>query len=397
MRRLAMTFLTLALVLILATPYSWAQETLKVGIILPLTGEKAKFGEIEKKSFEMAQEEINAAGGVKGKKLELAFEDDTGRPDVARAAAEKLITRDKVLMLGGGYGSSETFAIAGVAQQNRMPFLVNTGSDNKITERKWDYVFRLNPPVSDYSKGLESFLTDVVKPKTAVILYESTNFGTAGSKEFAEVCKRLGIKLVLSEGYQSGGVDFKPILVKVKQANPDVVYMISYLMDASLLMKQCMELRIQPKLFVGGAAGFTLPEFQANCGKASERVFSATLWYQTLPYKGAKEYYDNFGKKFGKETEYHGAEAYAAAYVIADALSRAKSMGPDDIREALAGTDMMTVFGPVKFTSYDKMTNQNKLPTYLVQWIDGKLELVWPKETASKPYSYPIQWETVWK
>jgi branched-chain amino acid transport system substrate-binding protein len=397
MKRLAMTWLTLALILSLAAPCTWAQETLKVGVILPLTGEKAKFGEIEKKSFEMAMEEINAAGGIKGKKLDLAFEDDTGRPDVARAAAEKLITRDKVLMLGGGYGSSETLAIAGVAQQSRIPFLVNTGSDNKITERKWDYVFRLNPPVSDYSKGLESFLTDVVKPQSAAILYESTNFGSSGSKEFQEVCKRLGIKVVLSEGYQSGGVDFKPILVKVKQANPDLVYMISYLMDASLLMKQSMELRITPKLFVGGAAGFTLPEFQTNAGKASERVFSATLWYQTLPYKGAKEYYDNYAKKFGKETEYHGAEAYAAGYVIADALTRCKSTSPDDIRQALADTNMMTAFGPVKFIAYDKMTNQNKLPTYLVQWIDGKLELVWPKDTASKPYAFPIQWDTLWK
>ncbi len=101
---------------------AWAQEAIKVGIILPVTGDKAKFGEIEKKSFEMALDEINAAGGINGKKLEFLFEDDTGRPDVARSAAEKLITKDKVVMLGGGYGSSETFAIAGVAQQSQIPF-----------------------------------------------------------------------------------------------------------------------------------------------------------------------------------------------------------------------------------------------------------------------------------
>ncbi|NLI83692.1 MAG: ABC transporter substrate-binding protein [Deltaproteobacteria bacterium] len=374
-----------------------AQETVKVGIILPVTGDKAKFGEIEKKSFEMALEEINAAGGINGKKLEFIFEDDTGRPDVARSAAEKLITKDKVVMLGGGYGSSETFAISGVAQQNRVPFLVATGSDDKITEQNWEYIFRLNPPVSEYPKALESFLTEVAKPKTAVILYENTNFGSSGSKEFEKTCEKLGIKVLMTEGYEHGGVDFKPILVKVKQANPDLVYMISYLMDASLLMRQSMELRVTPKLFVGGAAGFTLPEFLKNAGKASEGVFSATLWYQTLPYPGAKDYYDKFMKKYGSETEYHGAEGYASAYVIADALKRAKSMTAADVREALSKTDMMTVFGPVKFVSYDKKTNQNKLPTYLVQWIEGKLELVWPKEVASKPYLYPIDWEKIWK
>ncbi len=391
-----------ALVLLLALTFLvpagvYAQDSIKVGIILPTTGEKAKFGEIEKKSFAMALEEINAAGGVNGKKLEFLFEDDTGRPDVARAAAEKLITKDKVVMLGGGYGSSETFAIAGVAQQNRLPFLVSTGSDNKITEMKWNYVFRLNQPVGDYPKALESFLVDVVKPQTAAILYENTNFGSSQSKVFLETCERLKIKVVMSEGYQSGGVDFKPLLVKVKQANPDLVYMISYLMDASLLMNQSMELKLNPKLFVGGGAGFTLPEFGQNAGKASQMVFSATLWYQTLPYPGAADYYNRFVKRYNMDTEYHGAEGYASAYVIADTLKRAKALTPDDVRESLAQTDMMTVFGPVKFVSYEKMTNQNKLPTYLVQWIDGKLEMVWPKDTATKPYSYPIEWEKIWK
>lgn len=374
-----------------------AQDAIKVGVILPVTGEKAKFGEIEKQSFEMALEEINAAGGVNGKKLQFVFEDDTGRPDVARSAAEKLITKDQVVMLGGGYGSSETFAIAGVAQQSGVPFLVNTGSDNKITEQKWDFIFRLNQPAGEYFNGLETFLTEVVKPKTAAILYENTNFGNSQSKEFQKACETMGIKVAMSEGYQSGGVDFKPLLVNVKKANPDLVYMISYLMDASLLMRQSMEIKLTPKLFVGGGAGHTLPEFPKNAGKASESVFSATLWYQTLPYKGAKEYYDKFVKTFGKDTEYHGAEAYAAAYVIADTLKRAKSMSPADVKEALSKTDLMTAFGPVKFTSYGKMTNQNKLPTYLVQWIDGKLELVWPKEVASKPYVYPIDWEKTWK
>jgi branched-chain amino acid transport system substrate-binding protein len=392
------TILVLALALCMLAPSAaFCQDSVKVGIILPGTGEKAKFGEIEKKSFEMALEEINAAGGVNGKKIEFLYEDDTGRPDVARAAAEKLITKDKVVMLGGGYGSSETFAISGVAQQNRVPFLVSTGSDNKITEMKWDYVFRLNQPVSDYPKALESFMTDIVKPQTVAILYENTNFGSSGSKTFQETCNRLKIKVVMNEGYQSGGVDFKPLLVKVKQMNPDVVYMVSYLMDASLMMKQSMELQLTPKIFVGGGAGFTLPEFGQNAGKAGDMVYSATLWYQTLPYPGAKEYYDKFVQRYKMDTEYHGAEGYASAYVIADALKRAKALNADDVRDSLAKTDMMTVFGPVKFVAYEKMTNQNKLPTYLVQWLGGKLELVWPKDVAAKPYVYPIDWEKVWK
>ncbi len=397
MKRIATVCLALCMAAALSAGPTLAQDSIKVGIILPLTGGQAAFGEIEKNSFELALEEINAGGGVNGKRLDFIFEDDTGKPEVARSAAEKLITKDKVVMLGGGFGSSETFAIAGVAQQNEMPFLVNTGSADKITEQNWNYVFRLNPAVSEYPSALESFLTEVVKPKTAAILFEDSNFGSGGSKTFQETCNRLGIKVLLNEGYSKGGVDFKPLLVKVKQANPDLVYMISYIMDASLLMSQSRELRLSPKVFVGGAAGFTLPEFPKNAGKASEMVYSATLWYQTLPYPGAMAYYDKYVKKFNKDTEYHGAEAYAAAFVIADALKRTKSLTPKDVRDSLAATDMMTVFGPVKFISYDKKTNQNKLPTYLVQWIDGKLELVWPRNVATKPFVFPIDWEKTWK
>jgi len=367
-----------------------AAETIKVGVLLPLTGAQAKFGEIEKKSFEMAAEEINAKGGVNGRKIELLFEDDTGKPDVGRSGVEKLISREKVPVITGGYSSSVTAAAAPVAQQFKVPFVICTGSADDITEKKYDYIFRINPPASEYPNAVKSFLQEVGKDvKTAALLYENSSFGQSSSKSFEDDAKELGLKIVVKEGYQAGAIDFKPILTKVKAANPDMIYMVSYVMDASLLMRQSKELRINPKMFVGGGAGFTLPEFAKSAGDAGEGVFSATLWVETLPFPGAKDYFNNFKKKFGYETEYHGAEAYAAMYVVADALKRAKGITPKDVRDALATTDMKTAFGPVKFVSYDKKTQQNKLDTYLVQWQKGELEAVWPKGVATKPYIYP--------
>ena len=373
-----------------------AQDTIKIGIVLPLTGDQAKFGEIEKLSFDLALAEINAAGGVKGKKLEFLIEDDTGRPEVGRSVVEKLITKDKVVMVGGGYSSSVTYAMAGVCQQNQMPFLVNTGSADNISTSGWDWIFRLNPPVSEYASSVESLLTSVIKPTSVAILHENSLFGTSGAKEFEKTCEGLKINVLLKEGYESGGIDYKPVLMKVKQLNPDIVYMVSYIMDASLLMKQAKELKLMPKMFIGGAAGFTLPEFQQNAGVASEKVISATLWHEVLPYPGAMDYYKKFVAKYGKPTEYHGAEAYAAAYVIADVLKRAKSFSNTDVKQALSETNMMTVFGPVKFISYGKHKNQNKLPTYVVQWIDGKLELVWPADLSTKKFVFPVDWLKTW-
>ena len=385
-------FVVAAAILSLAVAAStgFAAETVKVGVLLPLTGSQAKFGEIEKRSFEMAAEEINAKGGVNGKKIELLFEDDTGKPDVGRSGMEKLISREKVPVITGGYSSSVTAAAAPVAQRFQVPFVICTGSADDITEKGYDYIFRINQFASEYPNAVESFLKEVAKDvKTVALLYENSAFGQSSSKSFEEDAKRLGLKIVVKEGYQAGAIDFKPILTKVKAANPDMIYMVSYVMDASLLMRQSKELRINPKMFVGGGAGFTLPEFAKSAGDAANGVFSATLWIETLPFPGAKAYFDKFKKKYGSETEYHGAEAYAAMYVVADALGRAKSITPKDVREALTKTDMKTAFGPVKFISYGKKTQQNKLDTYLVQWQNGELDAVWPKSAATKKYIYP--------
>jgi branched-chain amino acid transport system substrate-binding protein len=279
-----------------------------------------------------------------------------------------------------------TFTLAAVAQNRRIPFLITTGAADEITEQGAEYVFRLNQPVSEYARALTEFLQEVVQPGSVVIVYEKGLFGQSGSREFADQALDLGWKVLMNEGYEPGTADFKALLSRAKTARPDVAYFIAYVKEAAQLVKQSRELGFNPKVMAGAAAGFTLPEFRKLAGDAANNVFSATLWTPQVPYPGAKEYYSNYLKRFGSETEYHGAEAYASIQVLADALKRAKGMTRQDVREALAKTNLMTAFGPVRFTSYDTKSQQNSLPTYLVQWQAGVLETVWPKIVATKPY-----------
>jgi branched-chain amino acid transport system substrate-binding protein len=391
-RRLAV-FLAVATVILLfaGAPALRAQsKTFTVGIPLPLTGAEAKFGEIEKQAYEMAIEEINAKGGVKGVKLALDIQDSGGKPETATAIVEKFITVDKYPIVVGEYTSQCSYAVAGIAEKYKVPYLVVTGAADKITQQGWKYVYRMNPPSSLYNMGVFSFFEQVAKPKSIAILYENTDFGSSTSKAMKEYCDAHGVKVVLSEGYSAGGVDFKPILQKVKSLRPDIIYMVSYLMDASLLMRQSKELDINPQAFIGGAAGHTLPEFLENAADASEYCYSATLWTPQVKFPGAKEFFDNFKKKYNKETDYHGAEAYAAVYVLADTVKRAKSLTPEDLRAALAETNMMTAFGLIKFTSWGQFTNQNKMDTLVLQVIGKKYETVWPKDAASAKYVYPV-------
>ncbi len=380
-----------------------AQEAIRVGIVLPLTGSQAFFGEMESQSFELALEEINLAGGVRGRPLEFVFADDEGRPEVGAAAVESLIDEAGVVMLGGGYSSAVTLKVAEVAQGKRMPFLVNTGAADAITERGWDHVFRLNPPSREYVASAASFLAEVVKPRTAAIIHEESAFGRSQAEAFEAACEKLGIPVVVHESYSPPGSkastsateDFKlwhftNALSKVKRAKPDVVYLVAYLLDANMLMTQASALGWSPKAWIGGGAGFTLPKFYEMTREAADNVFTVTLWDRSLPYPRADVYFAKFEARYGRQPDYHGAEAYAAAYVIADALGRADSLEPADVRQALAATRLDTIFGPVEFATDDLMTNQNRLHAYLGQWLDGRLEVVWPREVATAEFVYPV-------
>lgn len=390
MKRSALLITLIFLLSIFIPGAAIAEDTISFSIPLPLTGSKAKFGEIEKRSYEIALEEINAAGGIKGKKVKLEFEDSQGKPEISRAIAEKIIDVKKQPLIFGEYSSSCSKAIAAVAEERKVPYLVVTGAADNITQQNYRYVFRMNPSVSYYTSGLRSFLKEVVKPKTIAIIHESTDFGTKGAEGMVKDAKRIGMKVVLKEKYESGAVDFKPILSKVKSKRPDVIYMVSYVMDAALLMRQIKELRIDAKLFAGGAAGFAIPEFIENAKDASEYVVTATLWSPKVTYPGAKEFAEKYKSKYGKYPSYHGAEAYSALYVIKDVLERASSWTSEDIRKAMKETNIVTAFGPIKFEDREGYQNQNFMDTLVLQVINGKHETIWPLKYASKKYVYPI-------
>ncbi len=367
-----------------------AQEVVRFSIPLPLTGPVAKFGEIEKRSYDIAMGEINAAGGINGRKIALEFEDSQGKPEIARAIAEKLIDVKKQPIIFGEYSSSCSKALAALAEERKIPYLVVTGATDDITQQNYKYVFRLCPSNAYYAGGMMSFFKEVVKPTTIAILYESSDFGTSGAEDMVKQSEKVGMKVLVKEKYEKGAVDFKPILSKVKAERPDVIYMVSYVMDASLLMRQIKELRIDAKLYAGGAAGFAIPEFIQSAKDAADYVVTATLWSPQVAYPGAKEFAEKYKKNFGDYPSYHGAEAYAALYIIKNILERTKSMTPNDIRDAMKATNMTTAFGPIKFADKEGYTNQNFMDTLVMQVINGQHETIWPQKYASKKYIYPI-------
>ena len=371
-----------------ATASIEASEPIIVGVP---HSEAYTYANMMKNSFEMALETINKQGGIKGRPLKLVYANDEGKPKPGEKAVVDLVEKNGAVMLVGAYQSSNALFMARMADKLDRPLLVCTAADDRITQRKWKNVYRMNPPAQGYTSGLEDFFLNKIRPKSMAIVYENSPYGTSGAMRMMWFCRGSGIDLRAIEPYHKERLSadyFNRIVARLKEVPPDVIYMVSYLKDAALLVKNIRDAKID-SLMCGGAGGFTSHKFITQAGASANLLLTATLWTPQLQYPGTKEYYDQYTQKYASAPDYHGAEAYSALMVAADALKRADSFSPESIRAALDSTDMMTPFGPVKFTSYENFERQNSLPTQVLQIINGKFECVWPQELATANFIAP--------
>ncbi len=368
-----------------------SQEPIIIGVPLPLTGNLKEFGLMMKNSFEMAQASINEAGGINGRPVNIVFADDEGKVASVKPAFDKL-TASKPAMLVGGYASDPTYQMAKMAEKKNLPFVICTASADKITQRGWKNIYRLNPPISEYTKGLEDFWIKIYKPKSMAIINENSMFGTGGAIRMIEFCQERAIEIRAHINYDRN-MAINPsyltsLLAPLTEEPPDVIYMVAYLNDAVALVKQLQALNIN-SLLCGGAGGFTLEEFIIRVGSSANNLMTASLWSEHVRYPGAAEYYAHYLEHYHKSPDYHGAEAYSALLVAAEALKRSKSLSPQDIRHALNQIYMMTPFGPVKFYSYEDFERQNSVNTLVLQIHNGKFETIWPPDVASATFKLP--------
>lgn len=368
-----------------------ASQPVVIGVPIPLSGQLKAFGQIMKNAFEMAAEDINLAGGIHSRSVELRFADDRGDAAMVDDAFKHMASAGAV-MLVGGYASDATYRMARMAESRDVPFLVCTASADKITQRGWTNIYRLNPPISEYTQGLEDFWIKNFKPKSMAILYEDSMFGTEGALRMLDFCREQAIDVIAYIGYDR--LTLTPARLRSRLAPltggeaPDVIYMISYFEDALMLVQSIKALGIKSML-CGGGGGFTLEAFAKAAGADAELLLTAALWSEQVDTLDSGSFHKKYTQRFGRKTDYHGAEAYSALMVAAEALRRAKSFEPQDIRQALNSIYMKTPFGPVKFYSYGDFERQNSITTLVLQIINGQYETVWPPDKASADFVLP--------
>lgn len=382
-----------------------AQDTLKIGAPQPMTGPDAPFGDKFKKAYSMAVDEINAGGGINGKKIEVIIEDHQAKNPLAATVTEKLINQNKVLVLTGGRASGQAVEIASVAQRLKCPYVVDHPSADIITAKGFEWVFRDNPTGSIYPQAFNKFISEVpgAMPKSAAVVYDNTVFGKSIAGAAIAFLKSKNVPIVIDDAYAVNTLDFKPLMTKVKGQNPDFLLMVAVsTTDAILLTRHAKEIGVTPRAFVGFGGGFGVADFANELGPLAENVFSSAAWSGNPNDEKTKAFYKKFHKLYGIYPKEHEVEGYAIIYIIADALKRANLTGDlakdrDEIRKALLATDMATVFGKVKFGNWkgplgDQYTNQNIYSpehSVLAQWRAGKLLNVYPKANAEADFIFP--------
>jgi branched-chain amino acid transport system substrate-binding protein len=383
------TALALAFFALLQTPstaFAAGGAPVKIGVINSTTGPEAPIGESLANGYKMAQEDLAA----KGMKIEIVWEDDTGKPQIAMSGVEKLATRDKVAGIVGPYTSASANAVSKLADRYKVPLLIPAAAKEELTKQNLKYVFRLNAPASVYASVLIDAVSAVSKAqpaKTIAFIYENTDFGTSTSKTGKDYATKMNLKIVADEPYSAGSPDYRSTLTKIKGQNPDLIFMVSYVADAILLMRQAREIGLQPKAFLGAGAGFTTEQF-AKEKDIANFVLSSTQWTPDVKWAGASDFATRYRAKYKKEPTYHAACAYEAMRIMGEVASHAAG-DTEKARQGLRDGKWAGIMGDVKFGDYEGFTNQNNHAMLVEQIIDGKYVTVFPEAFASAKAVFP--------
>ena len=373
-----------ALVALLGSTGAEAQAPIKIGASLSLTGTYAKPGTYQKEGYEVCADELNAKGGLLGRKVEFVMYDDQSSTQTAQRLYEKLITEDKVDVVMGPYSSGITESVAGISEKYKKVMVSPLAATTSIFRQGRKYIFMVISPAEVYLEGLVDMAAKRGL-KTIAIVNEDTLFPKATVAGTADLAKKRGLQIVLQESYPKGNTDFSAMLVKIKAANPDVIAAATYFDDAVAITRQMKELNVNPKMF-GVTVGGDIPEFYTLLKQNAEYVYGSTQWDEALPYPGQKEFLAAYAKKFKHEPSYHAAAGYAGCLIYAEAAKRAKSLDSDLVRAELLKLKIRTAFGDY---AVDQDGFQIAHKMVMIQWQDAKRLVVWPDDLANAKMRYP--------
>jgi branched-chain amino acid transport system substrate-binding protein len=369
----------------------------KVGHIHPLSGFLAFDGGLVTNGLTLAVEEINAGGGIKsmgGARIVLTGGDTQGKVEVGMAEAERLI-RDGAVAVLGPYQSPVAYAVSQICEKERTPFVITVAVADNITERGFEYTFRIQPNARVMAERSLDHLADLAKAtgtgvKTLSMLHEDGLFGSSIAGHVERHARKLGMDLGLKVPYNFRTPDLTTEVTKVKAAKADVVIVTGYFGDALLIVRTATELRLEARAMMGiSNGGFSNPKFLADQPQLADLILDGNYWHNPRSdrTKGVMEAYQ---KRFTAPMSSHSVQAYTAMMVLRDALERAGSADRAKVREALTKTDLADHIlpqGPVRF---DRAGENSGAQPALLQNQGGRTVVVGPAQFVEAKAVFPV-------
>jgi branched-chain amino acid transport system substrate-binding protein len=320
-------------------------NTITIGGIFPLSGPVAVYGVEARNGIELAIEEINAAGGINGKRVAIISEDDTGNPEITVNAYRKLTAQDKVNVIIGSLTSGCTIAITSLAQAQKVVLVAPAATAEAVTDAG-DFIFRacFIDPFQGTVGG--AFAANELKARRAAVLYDNGNDYSVGLKDnFIASFEKAGGTIAANESYITGDVDFNAQLTKIKAANPDVVYLPDYYSTVALIAKQLRAQGINtPIVGADGWDGLT-----ENAGDEVLNGFYSNHYASDSTDPKVQSFVKDYQAKFGSVPVSFAALGYDSMYLIRDAILKAGSTDAAAIRNALAQTKGSYLTGNLSF------------------------------------------------
>jgi branched-chain amino acid transport system substrate-binding protein len=359
---------------------AYAQDTIKIGVTEPMTGAFAASGNYVVQGAKIAEDEINKAGGVLGKKIELVIEDNKSNPTEAVSTVEKLIQKDKVPVIIGAWSSTLTLAVMPKLEEYKVPLIVETSSSGKITTSGNPYVFRISPTSAMEAQNFQP-LVKKLDIKKADFLYTNNDFGIGSAQEFAKMLKDQGVTIGVMETMDPKATDFSAQLAKIKASGADTLFVTTAVEQLTIILKQAKEQQLKVRLISCG--GSNSPEqLVEQAGEAANGTYHTTFvppWFPEVIKNPdvAKRYMDEWKKRnynVGGLTE--GFRGFDAVYVAVAAIKAAGKADPEAIRKALWDVKVKGVYGDISFTKQGpagKESGQNIPNVYLVTINNGKV------------------------
>lgn len=319
-----------------AAAASAAADPVKIGFFMSITGRDASFGEASLNGARIAVDELNAAGGVLGRPIELVVEDDRSLAGESATAAKKLISRDRVVALVGECSSARTLEAAAVAQASGIPLVAPASTSPRVTQ-VGDAVFRVCFIDSFQGEVMATFARRRLGLKSAALLVDSTAPYSVGLADyFARTFTALGGAIVASQKYSGTDTDFRAQLTAIRAARPDALFLPGYYVAAGLVARQARDLGLSATLL--GGDGFEAPQLLEIGGEALEGAYYSTHFSVENTGPLARGFVERFRTRFGAAPNGLAALTYDAIRLVADAIGRAGTTERGALRLALAGT-----------------------------------------------------------